>query len=171
MISISITTILLVAVAAAFSSSASLIENNDAFFRSGQAARVTVNQILAEIRNCDSMDMSAANAIKIIRPTATDVNAASQQYALAPNEWYRTFVYDPIGKRITLQITYLDSTVSPVYELTSNVTSCSFGPPDMGLDYNNSKIPVRVPLMLTISVGGNVVALNGSAAPRRATNY
>src|SRR5579859_1207085 len=130
MISLFITTVLLVAVAAAFTSSASVIENNDTFFRSGQAARVTVNQLLAEIRNCDSLDMSQPNTITVIRPAPTNVDPQYQQYARGANEKYRSFVYDPVGKRITLQLTYLDNSVSPLYELTSNVTSCSFGPPD-----------------------------------------
>ena len=169
MISLSITTTLLVAVAAAFSASASAIENNDAFFRCSQAGRVTLNQILAEIRNCNSMDMSTANTIKIIRQDS--IGGTNQEYARPANELSRSFIYDAANKRITLQLTHTDGTVSPYYELAGNVSACAFGPPEMGLDYNNAEIPVRVPLMVTVSAGGNVVALNGAAAPRRALKY
>lgn len=165
MVSLAICSLLLVACATAFTASASAINNNDAFFRCAQAGRVTVDQILAEIRNCDSMDMSVANTIKIVRAAK---GPATQEYYLAPNEVSRSFVYDPVKKRITLQITYIASQ-SPVYELTGNVASCSFGPADMGSDYNGLSMPVRVPITVTITTGGNSVLLAGSAVPRRAT--
>ena len=170
MISLAITSMLLAAVAAAFTSSASAIENNDAFFRCSQAGRVTLNQILAEIRNCDSLDMSTSNTINIIRQA--QVAGVNQQYARQANEVSRAFFYDSANQRITLTIT--QTTGLPVlgpYELASHVTACSFGPAEMGLDYNNSEIPVRVPMMVTVSTGGNIVALNGAAAPRRAMKY
>jgi prepilin-type N-terminal cleavage/methylation domain-containing protein len=170
MISLAITSTLLVAVAAAFCASASAIENNDAFFRCTQASRVTMNQILAEIRNCDSMDMSVANTIKVIRQAPVP-GVLNQQYVRPANEASRSFVYDSANKRITLQISYLDGTFSPLYELTSNVNACGFGPAEMGLDYNNAEIPVRVPILVTVSTGGNSVVLDGSAAPRRAMKY
>ena len=170
MISLAITSTLLVAVAAAFTASASAIENNDAFFRCTQSSRVTLNQVLAEIRNCDSMDMSVANTIKIIRQPPMP-GVLNQQYVRPANESSRSFVYDSANKRITLQIAYLDGTFSPLYELTSNVSACSFGPAEMGLDYNNAQIPVRVPILITVSTGGNTVVLDGSAAPRRAMKY
>ena len=170
MISLVITSLLLVAVATAFSSASQAIEVNDSFFRCSQAARVTMDQILAEIRNCDSLDMNTANTIKIIRPAV-----GSGQYARQTNETERDFVYDTTNKRITLQIFYSVGNPSPVYELASNVVACGFGPPDMGLDYNNATIPVHVPITVTVQTGvGNYassVVLNGSAAPRRATKY
>ena len=161
MISLAITTTLLVAVAAAFTASAQAINNNDQFFRCTQASRVTMNQVLSEIRQCDSLDMSVSNTIKIIR--------AAQN--MQPNESYRSFVYDSTGQRITLQIFYTVGNPSPVYELASGVTACQLGPPDMGLDYNNATIPVRVPITITVSAGNNQVVLNGAAAPRRAMKY
>lgn len=172
MISLSITTVLLVAVATAFTSSAKAIELNDGFFRCSQASRVTMNQILAEVRNCDSLDMSTANTISIIRPAF--VAGTSQQFYRQvgpPAEVSRSFVYDSVNKVITLQIFYASGSPSPLYELASNVSSCQFGPADMGLDYNNATIPIRVPITITISTSGNTVVLNGSAAPRRAMKY
>ena len=170
MISLSIVAMLLLACASAFTASASAINNNDAFFRCTQAGRVTLGQILAEIRNCDSLDMSQAKTIKIIRAAPSAQNGAVQRYAAQPNEVSRAFVYDPAQKRVTLQITYTSS-VSPVYELTTNVSSCAFGPVDLGTDYRGLSIPIHVPISITISSGGNTVALTGSAMPRRAMTY
>jgi hypothetical protein len=171
MIALTIGALLLVACAAAFTASASAIENNDAFVRCSQAARVALNQILAEIRNCDSMDMSTANTIKIIRPGRTAQSGFAQGYALTPNEVSRSFVYDPSRQRITLQISYSGGSVSPLYELTGNVTACSFGPADVGSDYNGLSIPIHVPISVRVSTGGNSVILTGSADPRRAMKF
>ena len=170
MISLAITAMLLVAVATAFSSASQAIELNDTFFRCTQAARVTMDQLLGEIRNCDSLDMGTANTIKIIRPAP-----GSGPYSRQATETERDFVYDSANKRITLQIFYSGGTSSPVYELASNVAACAFGPPDMGLDYNNATIPIHVPIAVTVTAGvGNTtssIVLDGSAAPRRATKY
>ena len=68
MISLVLTSMLLTAVAAAFSGASQAIEMNDNHFRCTQAARVSMDQILAEIRNCDTLDMGTANTIRIIRP-------------------------------------------------------------------------------------------------------
>ena len=188
MISLAITSLLLVAVATAFTNASQAIEMNDTFFRCTQAARVTMDQMLGEIRNCDSMDINintggnwtwassglsapSSPTIKILRPSAT----SGGLYAGQTNETERDFVYDSTNKRITLQIFYSGGTSSPVYELATNVTSASFGPPTMGTDYNGATIPTQVPLTLTVQTGvGNeasTVVLNGSAAPRRATKY
>ena len=170
MISLAITAMLLVAVATAFSSASQAIEMNDTFFRCTQAARVSMDQLLGEIRNCDSLDMATANTIKIIRPAP-----GSGPYSRQANESERDFVYDSANKRLTLQIFYTGGTSSPVYELASNVAACAFGPPDMGADYNNAIIPIHVPISVTVQAGvGNVnssIVLNGSAAPRRAAKY
>lgn len=174
MIALTICAVLLVACATAFTASASAINNNDAFMRCSQAGRVTLNQILAEIRNCADLDMSTANTIKIMRPLPAAVGF-TQEYVIAANEVSRSFVYDPTNKRITLQITYVNAGVtslSPVYELTRNVTACSFGPVDMGLSYDKShQMPVHVPITITISTGKNSVMLCGSAVPRREATF
>ena len=129
-----------------------------------------MDQILGEIRNCDSMDMSTANTIKIIRPPA-----GSGPYSLTTNEVERDFVYDTANKRITLQIFYTGNTSSPLYELATNVTTCTFGPADIGLDYNSLSEPVHVPIKITVTNGvGNSASslyLSGSAAPRRALKF
>jgi len=170
MISLVLTSMLLTAVAAAFSGASQAIEMNDNYFRCTQAARVSMDQILGEIRNCDSLDMSTANTIRIIRPAA-----GSGPYSLTTNEVERDFVYDTVNKRITLQIFYSGGTSSPLYELATNVTSCTFGPADTGLDYTGLTEPVHVPIKVTVTNGvGNDASslyLSGSAAPRRAMKF
>ena len=188
MISLAITSLLLVAVATAFTNASQAIEMNDTFFRCTQAARVTMDQMLGEIRNCDSMDINintggnwtwassgltapSSPTIRIIRPAST----SGGLYVGQTNETERDFVYDSANKRITLQIFYSGGTSSPVYELAANVAAASLGPPTMGTDYNGATIPIQVPLTLTVQTGvGNsasTIVLNGSAAPRRATKY
>jgi len=172
MISLAITSMLLAAVATAFNASSQAIDANDTFFRCTQAARVTMNQILAEVRNCDSLSMSVSNTISIIRPAyVAGSNQDLYRIVGPPAEVSRSFVYDPVGQTISLSISFSDGTTQGPYELAANVSACSFGPAVMGQDYNHATIPVRVPLTITISIGGNSVVINGSAAPRRAIKY
>ena len=178
MISLAITTTLLVAVAAAFSASANAIDLNDTFFRSTQAARVSMNQILGEIRNCSSVDVKDyTNGMKITR--TIPLNGLTGYYSATQNsggsyEASRMFMYDTAGQRLTMQINYADGTSSPVYELATNVTACSFGPvpaADYVTDANQTVIPKHVPIQITVQVGSNTITLNGSAAPRVAMQY
>ena len=180
MISLAISSTLLVAVATAFSASAKAIQANDSFFRCSQAGRISLNQMLGEIRNCDTMALDTTvppntTWMKIVRPAQIS-GVSNQQYVLSTSaggsaESYRMFNFDSGNKRITMQITYADGTNSPVYELASNVTACQFGPADWGTDYTGFAIPIRVPITITVATGGNTVVLNGAAAPRRAINY
>src|SRR4051812_40354938 len=59
LISLSLTAMLLVAVAAAYHASAAAIEMNDQFVRGSQAARISVNQIIGQIRACSSIVVGA----------------------------------------------------------------------------------------------------------------
>jgi Tfp pilus assembly protein PilW len=175
MISLAITAMLLVAVAAAFSSSCQAIEMNDSWFRCTQAARVTLSQMLVEIRNCDSLQISPATApyttISIIRPSfLAGSNQLLYRVVGPPSEVSRSFTYNSTAQQITLQISFSDGSVSPVYVLASNVTNCQISYV-AGKDYNNASIPVQIALMLTVSTGGNTIELNGAAAPRRAIKY
>src|SRR5215218_4356873 len=69
MISLTICSFLLVAVAAAYNASASAVEMNDRFFRATQAGRVTMNQLLTEIRRADAVQVFTDH-IDVIRPAA-----------------------------------------------------------------------------------------------------
>src|SRR5258708_40244166 len=67
MISLAITGILLVAVGVAYKASADAINLTDVFFRASQAGRITMNQILTEIRRADAVQVTATT-VDIIRP-------------------------------------------------------------------------------------------------------
>src|SRR3954470_5728397 len=96
MISLTITSFLLVAVAAAYNASASAVEMNDRFFRATQAGRVTMNQLLTEIRRADFVACSPGyDLIYVTRPAS--VRAATMEDS-------REFKYDPATKKVTLQI-------------------------------------------------------------------
>ena len=160
MISLIITSMLLAAVATAFTTSASAVQMNDDFFRASQAARVSMNQILTEIRRCDSVRV-LANGVEVIRPVEN----------LEASEIYRRFAYDSADKKLTIQIFTTGDVGGPVYVLASNVTSAAFGPAETDQDSNNAQVVVRVPIALKVQVGKNDVRLNGSAGPRRALRY
>jgi prepilin-type N-terminal cleavage/methylation domain-containing protein len=160
MISMSITVMLLTATGAAFSASASAVEMNDRFFRASQAARVTVNQLLTEIRRCDKVDVADA-IMEVTRPLEDR----------GPMEARRRYEYDAVNKRVTIQIIKTDETRGPLYTLASNVAAAKFGEPEMVKGENEAWIVVRVPISLTTQIGSNEVMINGAAAPRRSQKY
>ena len=162
MISLTITTLLLVAVAAAYNASAAAVEINDKFFRATQAARVTLNQVLAEVRRAESVLCSAdGNSIFITRPA--DVRAAT-------NEEARQYRYDPVTHSITVQIFYDNGVLkseSPRYTLARNIEYASFGPPDKAAA-TAAGSDARIPVTVEVKISSNTVRLNGSSTPRLA---
>lgn len=148
MISLAISAMLLTAVAAAFTASSDAIEVNDEFFRASQAARVSLNQILSEIRRCSSVSVSA-NQIDMITSADDD----------------RSYMCDTAAK--TLKLRTNDITTDPDYTLCNAVTAHAFTA-DTKTDEAGITHVVRVSVTLTIQVGKNSVRLTGSAAPRRA---
>ena len=159
LISLTISAFLLVAVAAAYSASADAVEMNDRFFRATQAGRVTMNQLLTEIRRADAVDVSTANVIKIMRPA---------QNRSSPYELERWYAYDPANKQVTLQIRYTSASLippTPKYSLSRNVDQATFGPPEQD---PVTGVVMRVPITLVVKIGNNEVRLSGSSGPRRA---
>lgn len=163
LISLAISGMLLAAVATAFTASSSAVEANDQFFRASQTARVTLNQMVTEIRRADALQFSGSSttSFDVIRPSET----------LTANEIYRRYSYNASTKQISLQIFYTGGTAGPSYVLANNIESASFGPPEWGQDANNATVPQRVPVTMTVKVGKSWVTLNGSAGPRRAMKY
>ena len=168
MISLTISTFLLVAVAAAYNASADAVEMNDKFFRATQAGRVTMNQLLTEIRRADSVNVqdpspTLPNLVQVIRPEPSRL----------PYETYRTFWYDQQNKQVKLQIHYVPPLPqlpydSPWYTLSRNVDSALFGRAELQQDTNGTWVVTRVPVQLTVKIGNNQVRLSGSSGPRRA---
>ena len=161
MISLTISTFLLVAVAAAYNASADAVEMNDRFFRATQAGRVTMNQLLTEIRRADYVNVNG-NVVEIIRPAQNRL----------PNEVSRAFWYDPAVKQMKLQISYTSPPAaapkSPWYVLSRNVEAATFGPAEIQKDANNADIVTRVPVQVVVRIGANEVRLSGASGPRRA---
>jgi prepilin-type N-terminal cleavage/methylation domain-containing protein len=162
MISLAISSMLLTAIAAAFSSSSEVIQVNDEFFRASQSARVAMNQILTEVRRCDSIDDAhiTANLIPILRPVETR----------PAHEVMRFYKYDSANKRIVIYFQYDNGTFSSEFPLAEAVQSSPFTW-DMGKDANNADCVVRVSIALDVKVGHNDILLSGSAAPRRSLSY
>ncbi len=151
LISLSISAMLLTAVASAFSASSQIIETNDEFFRASQSARVSMNQILTEVRRCHAMTVDSSN-ISLITFDNDD----------------RTYRYDSSAKQLRLVTN--DITTDPDYVLANNVVAASFSA-DTEAGEGGVQRVVRVSVTLVVDVGGNQVRLTGSAAPRRVQNW
>lgn len=162
LISLAITSVLLTAIAAAFSSASQVIENNDKFFRATQSGRVALNQILTDTRRCDSIDDKriSATLLPILRPLESRPT----------NEAMRFYKYIPATKRLVLYFEFNDGTISPEYPLAEAVQSAPFSW-EMGEDSNHHAAVLRLSVSLDIRVGKNEVRLSGAAAPRRSMTY
>jgi Tfp pilus assembly protein PilW len=162
LISLAISSLLLIGVAAAYSASADAIEVNDKFFRATQSGRVTLNQMLTEIRRAEFVFCAPTNdSIIITRPDTTKL----------PDEDSREYKYNPETKRVTLQIFYKSATgswSSPEYTMASNMETARFGPPARIRETSGRVLEVRVPVTLEVKIGGNSIRLSGSSSPRRA---
>ena len=155
-ISLAVSSALLVAVGAAFNSSSRAVQVNEEFFRATQASRVTMNQVLTELRRAASVQASAdTRQLDVIRIDAERT----------PDEIYRRYAFDPANRRATLQVFYGGGTGGPVYTMASNVESATFGP---GETAPNSTVVVSVPVRVQVRIKENNIVLHGSAGPRRA---
>jgi hypothetical protein len=160
LITLAISVALLAAAATAFSASSAAVEHNDRFSRATQAARVTMNQMLAEIRRADSVLVTGTTQVEVIRPVPSRT----------ANEVSRTYRYDAATQTILLKITYLSGQPAVEHPLASNVSAAMFGPAETGTASAGQAAIVRVPVSVTVSIKESQVTLNGAAAPRRAQN-
>lgn len=151
-ISLAIAAMLLTAVAAAFTASAAAVEVNDDFFRASQAARVSLNQILTDLRRSDGVEVPTSTLVEVITWDGLD----------------RGYQYDAVNAQIKL-ITN-DVTTDPDYVLARNVTACAFAA-DTSVDAQGITHYVRISVTLTVQVGENRITLTGSVAPRREQQF
>jgi prepilin-type N-terminal cleavage/methylation domain-containing protein len=156
MISLAISAMLLTAVAAAFTASSDAIQVNDEFFRASQAARVSMNQILTEIRR--------ANAVSVPSP----LTGSPTLSMITHDTKDRTYTYDATNRRLKL-ITN-DVTTDPDYTLASNCAIASFDV-DTYTDTLGINHVIRVSVTIVVQVGQNQIRLTGSAAPRKAQTW
>jgi hypothetical protein len=141
LITLSITASLLTAVGVAYQGAANIIQTNDQFFRASQAARVSVNQIIAEVRKCQGGAVSA---------TSLELTTADGMK--------RTYALDADAHTLT-RTDFIGAT--PVTtRMASNVGSLQF-------DTDGDTISMTI----TVQVESSAVTLNGSAIPRRLVVY
>jgi Tfp pilus assembly protein PilW len=143
MISLVITATLMTAVAAAYTASAKAIQINDQFFRATQAGRVCLNQLMSEIRQCSTVEVTSSTALSIVPATGTQA---------------KVYTYDAANKQLLLTITDVSGTKN--YVLGRNISALSFA----GTSGN-------VAIGITVTVGNNAVSLAGSVTPRRMVAY
>ena len=146
MISLAISAMLLTAVAAAFTASSDAIEQNDTFFRASQAARVSMTQILSEVRRATTVNKP---------PTSTAICLSMKGH----DGKARDYIYVAASKK--LQLVTADPS-APNYTLASNCTDTTFG---YELDPTNSFV-TRVTVTITVKVDKNTIRLTGAAAIR-----
>jgi prepilin-type N-terminal cleavage/methylation domain-containing protein len=137
LVSLAIAAALLTAVAAAYAAATSAIQNNDEFFRASQAARVTINQIMAEVRRCQT---------GLVDIESLEITTASGEK--------RVYAFDTTNQRISLSLP--DQLGAPTYTLARNVDAVQF--------FTDGQ---TISMQVTIEVGKNQVTLSGSAMPRR----
>ena len=141
MISVAISATLLVAVAAAFSSSSQAIEVNDQFSRASQAARISLNQVLAEVRKCKS-GATSATVLELVDP----------------QDKRRIYTYDAAAKQLTL--TLPDQIPVTTYTLARNVSAAGFATDGH-----------TISMTVSVQISNNRITLSGSAMPRRTVSF
>src|SRR5262245_44106946 len=144
LISLAIAATLLTAVAAAYEASASAIRLNDEFFRASQAARVSINQILEDVRKCQSFAPPVGNVLSI----TTDMGKE------------HTFAYDAANRTLTLTRDDAPIGFPPTVIMARNVDSVQ-------MEANDQSISITI----RVGVGSNSITLNGSALLRRLQTF
>ncbi|HEY7088173.1 MAG TPA: prepilin-type N-terminal cleavage/methylation domain-containing protein [Tepidisphaeraceae bacterium] len=140
LISLAIAATLLTAVAAAYEASANAIRLNDEFFRASQAARVSINHILEEVRGCQAFDPPVDNVLSL-----TTNNGKTHTYA-----------YDKDARTLTLTRDDAPIGFPATVVLARNVDA-------VDIQANDQSISITV----RVGIGTNTITLNGSALLRR----
>src|SRR5687768_5310881 len=124
MISLGIAAMLLTASAAAFHASSAVVQNNDEFSRATQAARVSLHQILTQVRRGSVQLASGNHWITVTMPPAVGQTTGK-------NVTYR---YVPASQQLVLVTN--DDLTDRDYVLASNVADMSFSV-EPGTDYTS----------------------------------
>lgn len=155
LVSLAITAALLVAVGMAYTASAQAIEMNDQFYRATQAARVSINQIVAEVRRSISAVVSGAGDEMILTTTVKETGQGEEL----------DYKYDPATKKLTVTVTVTG--VLPVtYTMARNVASVRF---DTGSNLAGDVTNISV--TMSVESGSSQIQLNGSTMLRRELSY
>lgn len=148
MISLAISSMLLTAVGAAYSASSSSIEANEQFFRASQGARVSLNQILAELRKCQTATIDeTAETVMVSRVPEDPSNPADFET--------RVYAYDADAQ--VLRMTTDKTTPASTFTLARQVES-----------FNLETDGTTMSITMIVRVGENTVTLSGASTWRRA---
>src|SRR4051794_11444245 len=131
LVSLAITAMLLTAMAAAYAAASDAVRDNDQFFRASQACRVSVNQILAQVRTCQG---------GVVDPTNLELTNADGQK--------RTYWYDAASKKLVMTI---DGLTPITATLASNVDNAVFSA------NKDASGQVAISVDMTVKVGRNQI--------------
>lgn len=177
MVSLTITASLLVAVATAWTSSANAVEHNEEHFRASQAARVTMTQVLAEIRRCAGIHngsfaggLTTSNLRLITAAVETptgDRPGRDLEWSFTPANTAFTNPLDGVVSTTDYgRLLLINRTDNKLYTIARNVESISFTAALGTNDAGTANVPVTVTVKMVTVAGGNSVTTTGSAAPR-----
>ena len=148
MIALAICAMLLTAVGTAFVSSSKVIEHNDQFVRAAQAARISVNVMMNDIRKSQVPDDGTAGLVDTERLEVT----VAQSGKLVKR------IYTKVGTDLMMTV---DDPIAPqTVRLAGNINSLKF-----------TTDGTSVSMILTVKVDPNQVTLSGSAMPRRLMTF
>jgi prepilin-type N-terminal cleavage/methylation domain-containing protein len=142
LVSLAISATLMTAVGAAYTASCQAVAINESFFRASQSARICLNQLLSEIRQC-----------AIVEVQGDRLNVLTN----APKA--KTYRYDPVARKLLLSVTDAAG-VTTEHALGRDIASMTFAGDGKG-----------VSVAITVTCGNNSVTLNGSAFPRQNVAY
>jgi type II secretory pathway pseudopilin PulG len=150
--SISILSILLTATGAAFVAATKAVQINDHIAVSMQSARVSLNQMLTQIRRCQALQV-APDHIDLIT---------------FDNHKY-TYQFDAVGKQLLL---VNNDTATPVTNVLSrNVVAATFAADMAPEPETQALVAVHVAINLTVGLKDTAITVNGSGAPRVNIHY
>ena len=148
MIALAICAMLLTAVGVAFVASSKVIEHNDQFVRAAQAARISVNFVMNDVRKAQVPDSGTSGLVADERLDVT--------VGIAGKLVKRT--YAKVGTDLMMTV---DDPIAPqTVRLAGNINSLKF-----------TTDGTSVSMILTVKVDTNQVTLSGSAMPRRLMTF
>src|SRR5688500_15151171 len=122
LVSLTIAVSLLTAAATAFNASSQLVQSNDEFFRATQAARISLHQVLTQVRRGSVNTAWNAHTLRLIT-APTDGGGGEEDLS---------YTYVPSTRKLMLATN--DIATDPDYPLASNIDGMTFDV-EMGEDY------------------------------------
>jgi prepilin-type N-terminal cleavage/methylation domain-containing protein len=167
LISLTITAMLLSAVAAAYAASSSAISINDRFYRASQAARVSMAQILNMVRRCDSCQVGGTydGVSTTVSASYIGIIYKDQMTGATRNATYQ-LAASPTNQLQLVQ----DSQTHPLAHNITGLTFTADMAPDPG-SASGAKVPVSITVDMTVTIGTEKIHVRGSAVPRHIIVY